>query len=70
MSPERLALQLSRLDKAGRDTRSAAAAAVTERPVGWMISVRMKSPGCGGFFICKNFLRWADFIVNSLTFSL
>jgi hypothetical protein len=39
------------LDRAGRETLSAAAAAVTERPAGSMISVRIKSPGCGGFFI-------------------
>src|ERR1700688_4786396 len=50
MSPERSALPLSRLDSAGRETRSAAAAAVTERPAGSIISVRMKSPGWGGFF--------------------
>src|SRR5467141_936234 len=51
MSPDRSALPLSRLDKAGRETRSAAAAAVTDKPAGWMISVRMKSPGWGGFFM-------------------
>jgi hypothetical protein len=42
---------LSKLDKAGRETRSAAAAAVTDKPAGWMISVRMKSPGWGGLFM-------------------
>jgi hypothetical protein len=42
---------LSRLDRAGRETRSDAAAAVTVNPVGPIISVRMKSPGWGGFFI-------------------
>src|ERR1700691_2812777 len=51
ISPERSALPLSRLDNAGRETRSAAAAAVTVRPAGSIISVRMKSPGWGGFFI-------------------
>src|SRR5215831_19103555 len=51
ISPERSALPFSKLDNAGRETRSAAAAAVTERPAGWIISVRIKSPGCGGFFM-------------------
>src|ERR1700691_1554228 len=51
MSPERDALPFSRLDSAGRETFSAAAAAVTDSPAGWMISVRMKSPGWGGFFM-------------------
>src|SRR5215467_9248930 len=51
MSPERSELPFSKLDNAGRETRSAAAAAVTERPAGWIISVRIKSPGCGGFFM-------------------
>src|SRR6202011_3752746 len=51
MSPERSALPLSRLDRAGRETCSAAAAAVTERRAGTIISVRIKSPGWGGFFI-------------------
>ena len=49
MSPERSALPLSKLESAGRETRSAAAA-VTDRPAGSTISVRMKSPGWGGFF--------------------
>src|SRR5260370_29347735 len=48
ISPERSALPLSRLDRAGRETWSAAAAAVTERPAGLIISVRIKSPGWGG----------------------
>src|SRR5208282_6011559 len=56
MSPERAALPFSRLDRAGRETRSAIAAAVTDRPAGWMISVRMKSPGWHGFFIGIAFL--------------
>src|ERR1019366_2448212 len=51
MSPERSALPLSRLESAGRETRSAAAAAVTDRPAGTIISVRMKCPGWGGFFM-------------------
>ena len=51
ISPERLALPFSRLERVGRDTRSATAAAVTLRPAGSMISVRMKSPGWGGFFM-------------------
>jgi hypothetical protein len=34
MSPERAALPFSRLDRAGRETRSAIAAAVTVRPAG------------------------------------
>ena len=50
ISPERSALPLSRLESAGRETLSAAAA-VTDRPAGSMISVRIKSPGWGGFFI-------------------
>ena len=44
-------LPLSRLDNAGRETRSARAAAVTVRPAASTISVRIKLPGCGGFFI-------------------
>src|SRR5712692_11540888 len=51
MLPESEAWPFRRLDKAGRETRKAAAAAVTERPAGSIISVRMKSPGCGGFFM-------------------
>src|SRR6266404_6024708 len=57
MSPDRSALPLRRLDRAGRETRSAAAAAVTDKPAGWMISVRMKSPGWGGFFMGMAFAR-------------
>src|SRR5258708_37870728 len=51
MLPESAALPFKRLDKAGREICKAAAAAVTESPAGSMISVRMKSPGCGGFFM-------------------
>src|ERR1035437_10309172 len=51
ISPDRSALPLSRLDRAGRETWSTLAAAVTDRPCGSMISVRMKSPGWGGFNI-------------------
>jgi hypothetical protein len=51
MSPERLALPLSRLDSVGREIPSAAAATVTDKLAGPIISVRMKSPGWGGFFI-------------------
>src|SRR5580658_8942321 len=51
MSPERAAFPLSRLESAGREIFNPAAAAVTVRPAGSMISVRMKSPGCGGFFM-------------------
>src|SRR5579862_3611207 len=51
MSPDRLALPFNRLESAGRETRRTFAAAVTVRPSGAMISVRMKSPGCGGFMI-------------------
>src|SRR5271166_2871334 len=51
MSPERSALPFNRLESAGRETLSAAAAAVTDRPAGWIISVRMKSPGWGGLFM-------------------
>ena len=51
ISPERLDFLLSKLDKVGRDTCNAAAAAVTDKPAGPIISVRMKSPGWGGFFM-------------------
>ena len=51
MSLERDALPFSRFDRAGRETFSATAAAVTDSPAGWMISVRMKSPGWGEFFM-------------------
>ena len=46
-----LALPLSRLDSLGRETRNAIAAAVTVKPAASIISVRMKSPGWGGFFM-------------------
>src|SRR5580658_10073489 len=51
ISPDRPALLLSRLDRAGRETLSAFAVSVTERPAGSTISVRIKSPGWGGFLI-------------------
>jgi hypothetical protein len=51
MSPERSALLLSKLDSVGRETPSATAAAVMVSPVASIISVRMNSPGWGGFFI-------------------
>src|ERR1022692_334077 len=51
MSPERSAFPFSRLERAGLETPRAEAAAVTERPAGVIISVRMKSPGCGGFLM-------------------
>ena len=51
ISPDRSALAFNKLDRAGRDTCNTAAAAVTDRPAGSMISVRIKSPGCGGFFM-------------------
>src|SRR5271166_3361021 len=57
MSPDRSALPFNKLDNAGRDTRSAAAAAVTDRPAGWIISARMKSPGWCGFFMGMMFLQ-------------
>src|SRR5258708_5726617 len=44
-------VQTCALPISGREICKAAAAAVTERPAGSMISVRMKSPGCGGFFM-------------------
>src|ERR1700676_2958671 len=50
ISPERLAFPFNKLESAGRDTPSAIAAAVTDNPAGSTISVRMKPPGCGGFF--------------------
>jgi len=49
ISPDRSALPFSKLERAGRDTRNALAASVTVNPAGSTISVRMKSPGCGGF---------------------
>jgi hypothetical protein len=36
---------------AGRETLSAAKAAVTDRPARFVVSVRMKSPGWGGFLM-------------------
>src|SRR5579864_3258446 len=51
MSPDKSALPCKRLDSAGRETRRTLAAAVTDRPSGSMISVRMNSPGCGGLNI-------------------
>jgi hypothetical protein len=50
MSPERSALPFGKPESAGRETPSAAAAAVTGRPPGSMISVQMKFPRCAGFF--------------------
>src|SRR5208283_4808734 len=64
MLPDRPALPFSKLERAGRETRSAAAAAVTERPAGSMISVRMKSPGWGGFF--KGMVAYSACPVKSL----
>src|SRR5438876_7536385 len=76
MSPERSALPFNRLDSAGRETLRAAAAAVTDRPAGWIISVRMKSPGWGGLFIGMAFapsalvivfqINGADFMFHSV----
>jgi len=51
ISPDKPAFPFSKLDKVGRETPSAAAAAVTDKPAGSIISVRIKSPGWGGFFI-------------------
>jgi hypothetical protein len=45
------ALPLSRLDNVGRETRNAIAAAVTVNAAASIISVRMKFPGWGGFFM-------------------
>jgi hypothetical protein len=39
----------------GRETPNASAAAVTVNPAGSTISVRIKSPGWGGFFIAIAF---------------
>src|SRR6266852_9264736 len=76
MLPESEAWPFRRLDKAGRETRKAAAAAVTESPAGSMISVRMKSPGCGGFFMAMGIapsmlmivfqIQVADFEIRSV----
>jgi hypothetical protein len=51
ISPDKPALLFNKLDNAGRETPSAAAAAVTDKPAGSTISVRIKSPAWGGFFI-------------------
>src|SRR5271169_1430743 len=51
MSPDSAARPFSRLDKVTRETWSARAAAVTDRPSGSMTSVRMNCPGWTGFFI-------------------
>jgi hypothetical protein len=48
---ERPDLLFSKLDNAGRETPRATAAAVTVKPAGSMISVRMKSPGWDGLVI-------------------
>jgi hypothetical protein len=44
-------LLFSRLESAGRETPSATAAAVADKPAGETISVRINSPGWGGFFM-------------------
>jgi hypothetical protein len=49
-------LPFNKLDNAGRETPSAAAAAVTVKPAAATISVRIKSPGWGGFFMGMAFL--------------
>ena len=49
--PGKVGLAVEQAGQSGRETRSAAAAAVTDRPAGEIISVRIKSPGWGGFFI-------------------
>ena len=46
-SPDRSALPLSRHDRAGRETLSACAAAVNDRPCAATISARIKIPGLG-----------------------
>jgi hypothetical protein len=51
ISPERSAFPFKRLERAGRETRKTFAAAVTDKPSGSMISVRINSPGCGGLNI-------------------
>src|ERR1700686_761035 len=55
ISPDKSAFPFNRLDSAGRETRRTFAAAVTDRPSGSMISVRINSPGCGGLNIG---IRW------------
>jgi len=64
ISPESAALLLSKLERAGREALRAIAAAVTERPAGSMISVRMKSPGWGGFFMGMMALPRVEFILT------
>ncbi len=49
--PERSALPSIRLDSVGRERRNAIAAAVTVNAVAPQISVQMKSPGWGWFFL-------------------
>lgn len=61
MSPDKSALPFSKLDKVGRATFNTFAAAVTDKPAGSMISVRIKSPGWGGFFIGIDFGSCAPF---------
>ena len=51
ISPDSPALPFSKLDSVGRETPSAAAAAVTDSPCASTISVLMKSPGWGGLTI-------------------
>ena len=51
MSPDSPAFPFSKLDSVGRETPSAAAAAVTDSPCASTISVLMKSPGCSGLLI-------------------
>jgi hypothetical protein len=51
ISPDKPALPFSKLDNVGRETPSAVAAAVTVNPAGSTISVRIKFPGWGGFFM-------------------
>src|SRR5580658_5684715 len=63
ISPERSALPLRRLDKVGRETRSARAAAVTVSPAASTISVLIKSPGWGGFFIGMACLHSSSVII-------
>src|SRR5579871_937746 len=49
ISPDKPELLFNSVDKVGRETFRTRAAAVTDKPLASMISVRMKSPGCGGF---------------------
>jgi hypothetical protein len=57
ISPDKSALALSRLDRVGRDTCNATAAAVTVRPTGGIISVRIKLPGWGVLHLHDRFLH-------------